>query len=126
MDFKSLWRLLFVHGRWSYIRITEMILYFLYKNIVFAFPQFLFCFYNAWSGQTVFDDFYITFYNLVFTAWPVLVRAILDQDIYFKKWTQREVVLQTRRKELFVLDVVKKFYPYLYYVGQKDTIFKFP
>ncbi len=78
VEFKALWRLLFVHGRWNYIRISEMIQYFYYKNVVFALPQFFYCFYNAYSGQTMFDDFYITFYNLAFTALPVIIRAVLD------------------------------------------------
>lgn len=49
-EFKALWKLLFVHGRWSYIRNSEMILYFYYKNVIFALPQFYFCLQNAWSG----------------------------------------------------------------------------
>lgn len=32
-EFKCLWRLVLVHGRWSYIRISEMIIYFFYKNM---------------------------------------------------------------------------------------------
>ncbi|EGR32202.1 phospholipid-translocating p-type flippase family protein, putative [Ichthyophthirius multifiliis] len=64
-EFKCLWRLLLIHGRWSYIRISEMILYFFYKNI----------------GQTIFDDIYITLYNLSFTAGPLVFRAIFDQDV---------------------------------------------
>jgi P-type E1-E2 ATPase len=37
-NFKAVWRLLFVHGRWNYIRTTELILYFFYKNLLFALP----------------------------------------------------------------------------------------
>ena len=44
VKFKSLWRLLFVHGKWSYIRISEMILYFFYKNMVFTIVQFYYSF----------------------------------------------------------------------------------
>ncbi len=36
-EFQGLWRLLFFHGKLSYIRNTEMILYFYYKNIVIYF-----------------------------------------------------------------------------------------
>lgn len=41
-EFRGLWRLLFLHGRWNYIRISDMILYFFYKNMAFTVPQFLF------------------------------------------------------------------------------------
>ncbi len=54
-----------------------MILYFFYKNMVFTIPQYIFAFYSGYSGQTLFDDFYITLYNLIFTAFPLVVRAIL-------------------------------------------------
>ena len=114
VEFQCLWKLLFVHGRWSYIRNSEMILYFYYKNIVFALPQFFFCFYNAFSGQTFFDDFYITFYNMAFTGLPVIARAIFDQDIYYKEY----------KTDLVNHNDLKKYYHHLYYVGQKNLIFE--
>ena len=88
-EFRMLWRLLFVHGRWNYIRISEMILYFFYKNMLFTIPQFITAFYNGFSGQTIFDDIYITLYNLTFTAVPLLIRAVLEQDVNYVY--QREV-----------------------------------
>ena len=75
--------MLLVHGRWNYIRIAEMILYFFYKNMVFTIPQFIFAFYCGFSAQTVFDDIYISFYNLVFTSLPLVIRAIFEQDVYY-------------------------------------------
>ncbi len=60
-----------------------MILYFFYKNMLFTIPQFIFAFYCGYSGQTVFDDVYITLYNLVFTALPLVIRAVLEQDVYY-------------------------------------------
>ena len=113
VEFKGLWKLLFVHGRWSYMRIGEMIKYFYYKNIIFAIPQFIYCFYNAYSAQTIYDDFYITFYNLAFTSWPVIIRAIFDQDIYYKTLDQRIIQLKD----------LKTYYHYLYYVGQRNLVF---
>jgi phospholipid-transporting ATPase len=92
-EFRCLWRLLLVHGHWSYIRVSEMILYFFYKNMIFTIPQFFFAFYSAFSAQTFFDDWYhfsisfhryITFYNLFFTALPLIIRATFDQDINYK------------------------------------------
>jgi magnesium-transporting ATPase (P-type) len=82
-EFQGLWRLLLVHGRWNYIRIAEMILYFFYKNMVFTIPQFYFAFYCGFSGQSFFDDTYISLYNIVFTAVPLVCRAILEQDVYY-------------------------------------------
>lgn len=126
VEFQCLWKLLFVHGHWAYIRVAEMIQYFYYKNIAFAMPQFFYCCYNAFSGQTVFDDYYITFYNLIFTSWPVLIRATFDQDIYYKKWTNHDPnVLIHDGKTLYENKILKRFYPQLYYVGQNNVIFTF-
>jgi len=49
-EFQGLWRLLFIHGRWSYIRISEMILYFFYKNMVFTFPHLIFATLSGFSA----------------------------------------------------------------------------
>jgi P-type E1-E2 ATPase len=43
-EFKALWKLLLVHGRLSYIRISEMILYFFYKNMILTCGQYVFLF----------------------------------------------------------------------------------
>lgn len=76
-EFRMLRRLLLVHGRWNYIRISDMILYFFYKNIIFTVPRLIFGFYSAFSSQRVFDDVYVALYNAVFTAVPVIIRAVL-------------------------------------------------
>lgn len=60
-----------------------MILYFFYKNMLFTIPQFIFAFYCGFSAQTVFDDIYISLYNLVFTSLPLVIRAIFEQDVYY-------------------------------------------
>ncbi len=80
-EFKFLRRLLLFHGRINYYRITEMIFYFFYKNFVFTINHFYFGFFNNFSGQTVIDDWFISLYNLVFTSFPLIARATLDQDL---------------------------------------------
>ncbi len=60
-----------------------MILYFFYKNMLFSVPQFIFAFYCSYSGQSFFDDWYISLYNLIFTSIPLIIRAILEQDINY-------------------------------------------
>jgi phospholipid-transporting ATPase len=80
-EFQHLWRLLLIHGRLNYLRNAELILYFFYKNMVFTLPQFMYAYINGYSGQTIYDDYYITCYNMVFTALPLTAKAIYDQDI---------------------------------------------
>jgi len=80
-EFHILKRLLFIHGRVNLIRISKMILYFFFKNFAFTMIQFYYAFYCLGSGQTFVDDWYITCYNLVFTAFPLCVAALTDSDI---------------------------------------------
>ena len=80
-EFQLLKRLLFIHGRTNLYRISKMILYFFYKNFIFTMIQFYYSFNCLASGQTIVDDWYITCYNLIFTALPLCVRAITDSDI---------------------------------------------
>jgi len=49
-SFEVLWKLILYYGRLNYIRISECILYFFYKNIVQVVPQFLFSFYCMFTG----------------------------------------------------------------------------
>ncbi|KAG6963700.1 hypothetical protein JG687_00006390 [Phytophthora cactorum] len=80
-QFSHLGRLLLYHGRLSYLRTTQCIDYFLYKNIVFTLPHFIYGIASAFSAQTFFCDLYITAYNVVFTALPVTVRAVMETDL---------------------------------------------
>ena len=96
-EFKFLRRLLFFHGRSNNNRISNMIIYFFYKNFVFTILQFVYSFFCIGSGQTIIDDWFITCYNLVFTALPVGVYAVTDLDLKESDG-----------------DIVKKFMPLLY------------
>jgi len=51
--------------------------------MLFTIPQFIFAFYCGYSGQTIFDDNYISLYNLIFTSFPLAVRAIIEQDVNY-------------------------------------------
>ena len=87
-EFRMLWRLILVHGRWNYTRIAEMILYFFYKNMLFTIPQFIYAFYCGFSSQTIFDDYYIALFSLIFTALPLVIRAVFEQDVNYIQMKQ--------------------------------------
>ncbi|CAN6444510.1 unnamed protein product [Victoria cruziana] len=80
-QFRFLERLLLVHGHWCYRRISSMICYFFYKNIAFGFTLFLYEAYASFSGQTIYDDWYLSFYNVFFTSLPVVALGVFDQDV---------------------------------------------
>ena len=51
--------------------------------MLFTLPQFLIGFFNGYSGQTIFDDWYVTLYNVAFTSIPLVLRAIFEQDVSY-------------------------------------------
>ncbi|KAM7158597.1 putative phospholipid-transporting ATPase IM isoform 2-T8 [Molossus nigricans] len=80
-QFRYLQRLLLVHGRWSYFRMCKFLCYFFYKNFAFTLVHFWFGFFCGFSAQTVYDQWFITLYNIVYTSLPVLAMGIFDQDV---------------------------------------------
>uniref|UniRef100_A0A671X971 Phospholipid-transporting ATPase n=1 Tax=Sparus aurata TaxID=8175 RepID=A0A671X971_SPAAU len=80
-QFRFLERLLLVHGRWSYLRMCKFLRYFFYKNFTFTFVHFWYAFFCGFSAQTVYDEWFITLYNLMYTALPVLGMSLFDQDV---------------------------------------------
>ncbi len=74
-------RLLFIHGRWGYRRISYFICYYFYKNIVLVFTEFYFAFYNGFSGQIFFTDILSLFYNAIWTSWPCVFCYSFERDV---------------------------------------------
>uniref|UniRef100_A0AAY5ETF2 Phospholipid-transporting ATPase n=1 Tax=Electrophorus electricus TaxID=8005 RepID=A0AAY5ETF2_ELEEL len=101
-QFRYLQRLLLVHGRWSYLRMCSFLRYFFYKNFTFTFVHLWYAFFCGFSAQTVYDEWFITLYNLVYTALPVIGLGLFDQDVD-DRWSFR--------------------YPQLYAPGQQNLYF---
>lgn len=101
-QFRYLERLLLVHGRWSYYRISKFLRYFFYKNFASTLCHFWFAFFCGFSAQTLFDPFFVSTYNVFFSSLPVLALGVFDQDV---------------NEELSVK------YPSLYLPGQKGSLF---
>jgi phospholipid-translocating P-type ATPase (flippase) len=109
-EFQCLWNLLMIHGRLSYMRISELIMYFFYKNFVMTIPQLLFVFRSGYSAQTFYESWYVSLYNFAFTSIPLMVKALFEHDIHHIK-----------DKEL----PLTRVYPCLYHLGQEHKIFNF-
>uniref|UniRef100_A0A0G4GZW6 Phospholipid-transporting ATPase n=1 Tax=Chromera velia CCMP2878 TaxID=1169474 RepID=A0A0G4GZW6_9ALVE len=80
-EFRHLKILLLVHGRWCYRRISKLILYMFYKNIVLVMPQYFLGFVSLFSGQKLYYEYMYQLYNVCFTSLPALVFGTLDQDV---------------------------------------------
>jgi len=79
--FKDLYRLLFIHGRWNYSRITFFISFFVYKNFAFTFLQFWMALYSLFTGVTVLDDICLLAFNTFFMVAPLFAAGLFDKDI---------------------------------------------
>ncbi|CAG5957858.1 unnamed protein product [Menidia menidia] len=80
-QFRHLQRLLLVHGRWSYFRMCNFLAYFFYKNFAFTLVHFWYGFFCGFSAQTVYDQWFITLFNIIYTSLPVLAMGLFDQDV---------------------------------------------
>ncbi|MDP2437847.1 MAG: hypothetical protein Q8P67_19060, partial [archaeon] len=80
-EFKHLKRLLCVHGRYALIRNAGLSLYSLYKNAAIFLSQIWFSFFSVASAQTLYDEWIMTFFNIIFTSWPPLIYGCLEKDI---------------------------------------------
>ncbi|CAL8326744.1 unnamed protein product [Boreogadus saida] len=103
-QFRYLERLLLVHGRWSYIRMCKFLRYFFFKNFAFTLVHFWFSFFNGFSAQVAYEDWFITLYNVCYSSFPVLLVGLMDQDVN---------------------DKLSLKFPKLYIPGQKGELFNF-
>ncbi|NXD80536.1 AT10A ATPase, partial [Halcyon senegalensis] len=79
--FRYLEKLLLVHGHWCYSRLANMVLYFFYKNAMFVALLFWYQFYCGFSGSSMIDQWYLIFFNLLFSSLPQLITGVLDKDV---------------------------------------------
>ncbi|XP_042474328.1 probable phospholipid-transporting ATPase 4 isoform X1 [Zingiber officinale] len=100
-QFRFLERLLLVHGHWCYKRIAQMICYFFYKNIAFGLTIFYFEAYTGFSGQSVYDDWYMLLFNVILTSLPVISLGVFEQDVSSEICLQFPALYQQGPRNLF-------------------------
>ncbi|KAF8393599.1 hypothetical protein HHK36_021843 [Tetracentron sinense] len=100
-QFRFLERLLVVHGHWCYKRIAQMICYFFYKNIAFGLTLFYFEAYTGFSGQSVYDDWYMLLFNVILTSLPVISLGVFEQDVSSEVCLQFPALYQQGPRNVF-------------------------
>jgi phospholipid-translocating ATPase len=83
-QFQHLSNLVLVHGRWTYYRLTKAICYFFYKNVINVFTIMWYAVVTGFSGTLQYNDMVLCMYNLFFTSIPVMVFALLEQDVDYQ------------------------------------------
>eukprot|EP00943_MAST-04B_sp_MAST-4B-sp1_P003528 g3528.t1 len=79
-QFKHLRKLLLVHGRYAYLRVTRTMAAAFFANLTFNIPIVLYGFYSGFSGQPIFTDFIMAWYNLLFTLLIQVHFVFFDRD----------------------------------------------
>ncbi|KAK9471327.1 uncharacterized protein V1510DRAFT_438027 [Dipodascopsis tothii] len=80
-QFRFLLKLMFVHGRWNYVRLSKYVLATFYKEFFFYLTQAMFQSFTLYSGTSLYESVSLTMYNTLFTSLPVLCLGIFMKDL---------------------------------------------
>lgn len=103
-QFRFLQKLLFVHGRWNYIRTGKYILGTFWKELLFYLVQAFYQRYNGYTGTSLYESTSLAVFNTLFTSLAVILLGMFEQDL--------------RAETLLAV-------PELYTYGQKNKAFNF-
>ncbi|KAF4753268.1 hypothetical protein FOZ63_032737 [Perkinsus olseni] len=109
-QFWHLTRMLLVHGRLCYLRISKLASSTETGTAVVDDGLVV-------SGATLYDEYYLTFFNLIFTSIAPFLLGVFDRDaspVFDKLYDLPHVPA----------DVIRRGYPKLYYTGRLDRIFR--
>ncbi|XP_053687798.1 phospholipid-transporting ATPase IF isoform X2 [Sabethes cyaneus] len=102
-------KLFLVHGHFFSTRLSILVLYFFYKNLIFMGIQFFFQIHSMFSSQSVYDSVFLTLYNVVYTSLPVLVLALTEKPY------KDEVLM--KEPSLYQRVAGNKQYAWKYFIG---------
>lgn len=80
-QFRFLVEMLLIHGRNNYRRMSTMVMYIFYKNMVLTLATFFYAIYSAWSAQKFYLEMVSTFFNVIWTLVPIIITTIFDKDV---------------------------------------------
>ncbi len=104
-QFRFLETLILIHGRWSFFRLSTVVLFSFYKNAVMAGCLVVFNGETLFSGTPLFDEWVISVLNFV-CGGPIAILGLFDRCLdkeYIRK--NPEVFQPTRQNELITFRV---------------------
>ncbi|XP_071327266.1 phospholipid-transporting ATPase VD isoform X2 [Trachinotus anak] len=115
--FKHLRKLLLVHGHWCWSRLANMVLYFIYKNMMYVNLLFWYQFFCGFSGSVMTNSWVLILFNLLFTSIPPLIYGVLDQDL------PADTLMGS--PELYQAAQTSKVYvPYMFWITVLDAFYQ--
>lgn len=80
-QFKFLLKLLFVHGRYNYTRVSKFFLCTFYKELAFYMTQMIFQWYTMFSSSSIYESWAFSLYSTLFTSFPVFCVGMFERDL---------------------------------------------
>ncbi|KCV68961.1 hypothetical protein H696_04380 [Fonticula alba] len=80
-EFQHLARLVIIHGRYSLMRMGDLVTFSFYKNAAFIIVVFWWGYQSGWSGVSLFNDRVMALYNVFYSSFPPLCQALFDFDV---------------------------------------------
>ncbi|OAA67788.1 ATPase, P-type, phospholipid-translocating, flippase [Akanthomyces lecanii RCEF 1005] len=108
-QFRFLQKLLFVHGRWNYLRTGKYVLATFWKEIFFYLLQAHFQRFTGYTGTSLFQSTSLTLFNTLFSSLAVILPGIFERDL------RAETLLVV--PELYTFGQRNKAFNYRLYIG---------
>lgn len=116
--FKFLRPLLFFHGREAYRRISLIIVYNFYKNVLYVIVQYYFGFYSCFTGKTLYEPWVYQLYNVCFTGSVLFYWGLMDFEHPKQKFIQEPLLYRVGMEgRLFCTKVFWGWNAYACYQG---------
>ena len=74
-------RLVLVHGRLAYLRVTKLLVYNFYKDVLLTSTSLWWSFFNGFSVQSFYLHSLSALFNTVLTGWTCLIQLLLEVDV---------------------------------------------
>lgn len=108
-QFRFLQKMLFVHGRWNYLRTGKYVLATFWKEIFFYLMQAHFQRFTGYTGTSLFQSTSLTLFNTLFSSLAVILPGIFERDL------RAETLLAV--PELYTFGQRNKAFNYRLYIG---------
>lgn len=80
-QFRYLLKLLFVHGRYNYVRTSKFVLCTFYKEVLFYLTQMIYQRQTMFSGTSLYEPWSLSMFNTLFTSLPVICIGMFEKDL---------------------------------------------
>lgn len=80
-QFRFLLKLLLVHGRWNYNRVSKYTLGTFWKEMMFYLTQALYQRYAGYTGTSLYESWSLSMFNTLFTSLPVIFMGVFAKDL---------------------------------------------